>query len=312
MNYFKPPLTYPQQIELFESRGLVVADKIRAQKYLEQISYYRLSAYALPFQNAKDKFVTGTTFDHLLDLYLFDRELRLLIFDEIERIEVAIRAQIIYQLAHKYGSHWQDNASIFRRPYKNQLGVIVDVFGETQKVIQDHCNAKHPEVFIEHYKSKYTAPANPPSWMSIELLTIGQLSRFLSVIKENADRENIATYFGLHHNIFASWFHTLTYVRTLCAHHSRLWNRDFAIKPDVLIKPVHPWMSFSFRGNNHRCFYFLCMIKYLLFSANPTNHFSKKLNDLICKYPAIPIRYLGIPSDGKANLIDWRNEPLWN
>ena len=136
MNYSKPPLSYQQQIELFESRGLIVVDKNRARKYLEQISYYRLSAYALPFQNAKDKFNNGITFDHLLDLYLFDRELRLLIFDEIERIEVAIRAQIIYQLAHKYGSHWQDNASIFRPPYINRSGVIINIFSETQKVIE--------------------------------------------------------------------------------------------------------------------------------------------------------------------------------
>lgn len=311
MNYSKPPLSYQQQIELFESRGLIVVDKNRARKYLEQISYYRLSAYALPFQNAKDKFNNGITFDHLLDLYLFDRELRLLIFDEIERIEVAIRAQIIYQLAHKYGSHWQDNASIFRPPYINRSGVIINIFSETQKVIEEHCNAKHPEVFIKHYKSKYAAPVNPPSWMSIELLTIGQLSRLFSGIENNIDRKNIASYFGLHHNVFTSWLHTLTYVRNLCAHHSRLWNRDFAIKPDVLLKPERNWTTINFKGNNHRCFYFLCILKYFLFSANPKNHFSKKLNDLISKYPLVPIQYIGIPSDGKGNLVDWRNEPLW-
>jgi len=60
-----------------------------------------------------DKFKKGTNWDHIHDLYVFDRKLRLLIFDVIEPLEIAIRTQIIYQLSHKYGSHWQDNKDIF-------------------------------------------------------------------------------------------------------------------------------------------------------------------------------------------------------
>ena len=311
MKYNKPPLTYAQQIALMESRGLVIADKARAERYLNEISYYRLSAYSLPYQQVKDKFNTGTTFDNVLDLYLFDRELRLIIFDVIERIEVAIRAQIIYQLSHKYGSHWQDDASIFNPSRVTPMGYTIDIFGETQKIIQDSCAAKHPEVFIKHYKTNYTAPVNPPSWMSIELLTIGQLSRLYTAIKSNTDRKDIADYFGLHHSAFTSWLHTITYVRNICAHHSRLWNREFAIKPELLLKPQRPWMTVSFLNNNNRTFYFLCALKYLLGSANPSNHFKNKLQALIQKYPTTPIQFLGIPSDGKGNLIDWENEPLW-
>lgn len=311
MIYTKPPLTYPQQIALMESRGLVIGDKARTQRYLGEISYYRLSAYSLPYQQVKDTFNAGTTFENVLDLYLFDRELRLIIFDVIERIEVAIRAQIIYQLAHKYGSHWQDNSAIFNPPYTTPTGYTVDIFGETQKIIKDSCSAKHPEVFIKHYKNNYTSPDNPPSWMSIELLTIGQLSRLYTAIKNNADRKDIADYFGLHHSAFTSWLHTITYVRNICAHHSRLWNREFAIKPEILLKPQRPWMTTSFLNNNNRTFYFLCTLKYLLGTANPSNHLKDKLQALIQKYPTTPIPFLGIPSDGNGNLIDWANEPLW-
>ncbi len=93
--YKKKPLLYTQQIELFKFRGLLIPDEAKAERYLNEISYYRLSAYALPFQKEKDKFDDGTTFQDVIGLYLFDRELRLLVLDAIERIEIAIRSQLI-------------------------------------------------------------------------------------------------------------------------------------------------------------------------------------------------------------------------
>lgn len=116
--YNKPPLTYTEQIELLRSRGMVIPDKQRTERHLSNISYYRLSAYMLPYKQKEngeilDSFREGVTWDMVYNLYIFDRKLRLLVFDAIERLEVAIRAQITYQLSHKYGSHWQDRPEIF-------------------------------------------------------------------------------------------------------------------------------------------------------------------------------------------------------
>ena len=88
------------------------------KRHLSNISYYRLSAYMYPYKQIGDgkfldSFIPGTTWDMIYNLYVFDRKLRLLVFDAIERLEVAIRTQIIHKLSHKYGSHWQDQASIF-------------------------------------------------------------------------------------------------------------------------------------------------------------------------------------------------------
>lgn len=309
--YNKPALTYKQQITLLESRGLIVDNHNKAEVYLKEISYYRLSAYALPFQNIKDVFNTNTRFDDMIDLYLFDKELRLIVFDVIERIEVAIRAQIIYQLSHKYGSHWQDIPTVYSSAYTTKRGITVDVFNETQKIIADNCKAHFPEVFIKHYKTKYSSPSNPPSWMSVELLSMGQLSRIYAHLKSSDDKREIAKHFNLHHTIFHSWLHALTYTRNICAHHSRLWNREFAIQPEIPLKKLPlPWVSPAF-NINRRCFYFLCTLKYLLGTANPSNHFKNKLQQLFLKYPNIPIQYLGIPSNENNKLMNWENEPLW-
>lgn len=311
--YDKKPLTYAEQVSLLQKRGLIVNDIQRAERYLSVISYYRLSAYFIPYCITKDEFVVGSTFDNILDLYLFDRELRIHVFDAIERIEVAIRAQIVNQLSHKYNdSHWQDNIALFKPPKINpRTGNIYHVYQETQEIIQRNKTKRDPQVFIKHYVSKYNKPNNPPSWMCIELLTIGELSRLFSALKKSSDRKEIAAYFGLHHNVFSSWLHTLVYVRNICAHHSRLWNIDFAIKPDVLLKPKHDWIDNIFNSNNHRCFYFLSIVKYLLKSINPNNHFKERLVGLFEKYPTVPIAYMGIPTTDGVNLIDWRQQPIW-
>ncbi|MCE3296025.1 MAG: hypothetical protein K0R65_1739 [Crocinitomicaceae bacterium] len=311
-NYNKTPLSFTDQLLLLKSRGLKVEDEPKAETYLKEISYYRLSAYFLPYQQTKDVFNPGTTFKQIISTYSFDRELRLLVFDCIERIEIAIRTQIVYSMALHYNdSHWQDNKSLFVTPYYNKIGTLVDPFSDLQGIISRAKTARTPEVFIKHYTENYNSPANPPSWMCLELFTIGELSHLYRGLKEKPDKKRIADFFDVHPTVFASWLHTLTYVRNICAHHSRLWNRDLAIEPEKLLKPKGKWVSNSFE-NNKRMFYFICILKYLLLRANPNNSLKDKLENLFNKYPSIPIQFIGIPSDGKGNMLDWKSEPLWN
>jgi abortive infection bacteriophage resistance protein len=304
MQYNKPPLSLAQQIQLLENRGLLVADKNKAQHYLQHVSYYRLSAYYLPFQQVKDIFNLGTTFDDIIDLYVFDRELRLIVLDAIERIEVAVRAQMIYQLSHKYGSHFQDIAGIFQPARNFPGGKTVHVYAETQQIITKLTTAIHREVFIEHYYAKYTSPALPPSWMCLELLTIGELSRLYKALLNQRDKADVAAHFKLHQTVFTSWFHTITYVRNLCAHHSRLWNRDFAIQPDILLRPRLPWIDLTY-NNNRRCYFFLCTLNYFLHTINPGGHFKQRLLDLLARHPNVPQQFMGFTQQ-------WDQEPLWD
>jgi abortive infection bacteriophage resistance protein len=92
MKFNKPVYTTEQHIELLESRGLTFLDRDRAKRYLLTIGYYRLSAYFLPFQVAPNQFKERTTFTDVLNLYIFDRKVRLHVMDALERIEVAIRS----------------------------------------------------------------------------------------------------------------------------------------------------------------------------------------------------------------------------
>lgn len=309
--YNKTPLSFTDQLALLKSRGISVTDEPKAISILQKISYYRLSAYFLPYQSVKDTFNPGTTFKQIIDTYSFDRELRLLVFDCIERIEIAIRTQIIYQMAYHYNdSHWQDNQSLFIKPYYNKIGIKVDPFSEFQSIISKAKTVRTPEVFIQHYLNNYSSPSNPPSWMCFELLTIGEMSNIYRGLSSKVDKKRIASFFDLHPTVFISWLHSLTYVRNICAHHARLWNKELAIKPELLLNPTGDWISIPF-NNNKRLFYFLCVLKYLLLRANPGNNLKVKLENLFAKYPTVPTKYLGIPTDGTGNMLNWQDEPLW-
>ena len=110
----KPPTTYAQQLALLMQRGMCVDDADRAAFYLQHLNYYRLGAYWLPFEadHGSHRFVAGTSFDDVLNLYIFDRELRLLLLDAIERFEVSVRSLWAYHLAHEHGPHGRGGRSL--------------------------------------------------------------------------------------------------------------------------------------------------------------------------------------------------------
>ncbi len=296
MKYTKPPLTISDQIKLLESRGLVIAGKIEAEKYLSNISYYRLSAYLYPFKNlTTDDYAKGTTFENALDLYLFDRELRLLIFDAIERIEIAFRTQLIYQPAMKSGAFWFRDAANFddiarMNEHNYQLETEVE---------------RSSEVFVEHFKKKYDEEEIPPVWMSFEVLSLGLLSKFYQNLKFSSQaKKDIAKHFGLNESlILQSWMRSITYVRNICAHHSRLWNRTLTSKPKIIRKPSRLWISEPL-PNNEKIYYFLCCLWYLLREVNPEALFVEKLKALFVKYPTVPLDAMGFPEK-------WGSETFW-
>lgn len=142
-NFCKKPTSYIEQLNLLKKRGLEITDDERIIRYLKQISYYRLSAYFLPYQETKNIFNKNTHFDRILETYRFDRELRLLIFDNIERIEIAIRSQMVNSLAETYkSSHWQDIETIFKASSYSLNPEFNSPFNEFQRIIRKSCNSK--------------------------------------------------------------------------------------------------------------------------------------------------------------------------
>lgn len=316
IEYTKEALTFDQQVAKLESRGLVFIDKENAKRHLSNISYYRMSAYMLPFKKRDvsgkptDQFIAGTKWEDVYDLYKFDRRLRLLVFDAIERIEIALRTQVIYQLSLKYGAHWHDDVSLFKDPqYNPKTGKTYHVFHDIQEHINEQLHANKKAVFIEHYLNTYNEPPTPPSWMSIELLYFSELSKICKYLKNRKDRTDISKAFGIcDDSIFCSWLHTLNYLRNICAHHARLWNIDVDVVPSKFYNKDlgYVWLEKAEvdTAQSTKMYYSLCLILFLLQTVNPNTSFRTRFKELLMKYPVVNVGYMGFPKD-------WESHPLW-
>lgn len=297
MQYNKVPITIPEQIALLKQRGLEFKDESKAAHYLSNISYYRLRAYTYPFQEnntADHPFVKNITFDDIIDLYVFDRQLRLLIFDAVEKIEIALRTKIIYSYCIKHGSHWHENMNL----YRDSNRFIRDINKLYEEV--DRSN----ETFIKHYKATYTNPANPASWMSLEVASMGLLSKIFENLKNGDEKKAITAAFGLPNaKILESWMHSLAHLRNICAHHGRIWNRRLTTVP---ILPRNTTNAFLKNTNIHinKIYPILSCATYILHIISPGSSFNNRLKGMVNGCKMIDLKEMGFPGN-------WEMEPIW-
>jgi abortive infection bacteriophage resistance protein len=294
MRYPKPPLSFEEQLLLLEERGLAIGDRNAAAHALARISYYRLSAYWHPFKNADDSFEPGASFDSALTLYEFDRHLRLQVMDAIERVEIALRTSITYTLAHAYGAFAHCNAANFRSRFHHRTWV---------SKIEDEAR-RSKEVFIEHYKEKYEGFPALPIWMATEVIPLGTLSRLYEGMFAK-DQRCVAADYDIHHEVLRSWLRTLCYIRNLCAHHSRLWNREIPVAPSLprhdplWIPPVTP--------TNRRLFAVLLVLRQLMAHHHQGRHWQQRVTGLV-----EPITEWDRWRNAMGLPTDWQTHPLWN
>lgn len=304
VTYVKPPLTFAQQITRLEKKGMFFEDKDLAEAKLASISYYRLSGYWYPFRIRNDQnvvtsqFQDGTNFNEVVSLYEFDRKLRSLILDAIERVEIAVRTQFTYQMGHRYGAFGYTDKGNFHSKFDHQKWL-----GKIQNEV-----SWSTDDFIKHYSLKYAGFPKVPIWMLTEVISLGALSvGYRGLINNRAqgieDKKLISDHFSLHHKKLGDWLHTLTYVRNICAHHGRLWNRSLAIKPDRT-KDVN-WLP-PMTPRNDRIFYVLLMLRHLLKGTGNGDDWAVEVNNIL--EPLAAERKwrsaMGLPEN-------WREHPLW-
>ncbi|MFA7061276.1 MAG: Abi family protein, partial [Pedobacter sp.] len=286
MQFTKPPLSYQEQIDLLLSRGMTINNHGRARRFLTHLNYYRLAAYWLPFEqdHASHTFKPGTTFDMVVEHYIFDRELRLLIMDPIERLEVSLRAQWAYHLAHTYGPHSHLDESIFKPNCHHNYNVTV---------LQESVR-KSSETFIRHFRNTYDEKL-PPVWAVCEIMTFGQLSRWYANLKRGNDRNAIASIYDMDETNLVSFIHNLSVVRNICAHHSSLWNREFSIAWKIPTHRPFALLANLNRNDGKMLYNTLAMLAYLMDILNPGHHWKKRLGDLFLHHPSVKSCTMGFP-----------------
>lgn len=295
--FTKQAISLQAQIALLRSRGMLIQDEPFALQTLGHINYYRLGAYWLPFEadHASHTFVPGTRFEAVVDHYAFDRALRLLVLDAIERVEVALRAQLTYHLGIAHGPHALSNSAHFHVT-KNRWTYA------TARLALEQDVRDSKEVFILHWLNNYTGPL-PPIWSAVEIMTLGQLSKWYANLKLSGDRNRIARSFDCDEIMLVSFMHHLALIRNICAHHSRLWNREFAFtfklprtRPAAVVTALNP-------AAPRKLYNTLAMLACLLDGICPGHAWKSRLHDLLAAH-TVPLAAMGFPSQ-------WRSTALW-
>jgi len=294
----KPAKNVQEQISLLQERGMDFRSIADAPHFLTNISYYRLKGYWWEMQADKVEhiFEDNTFFEDVIDLYNFDRNFRLIVFNAIERIEIAIRTKLIYHLSLGHGPNWFIKQPIFEDPFHH--ATFLSKLNKDMKYSSEEFMKKH---FKNHGNEM------PESWKALEVITLGTLSKvYQNLNHQLPEKSIIANEFGLNNQKYlASWLLSVTYIRNIVAHHSRLWNRVIINKYDWPKSTTEPLLSYEPNQHQRRkIFPLLSAMLYMNNKISPGHHLKEELFQLFNDFPNTPLYKMGFPKD-------WQKEPIW-
>lgn len=296
MKFTKPLLTFEQQADLLLQRGMV-ADRALLIERLSSVSYYRLSGYWHHRKRPDDSFVPGTEFGIIWEQYVFDRQLRLLVMDAVERVEVAVRTQLSYHHGITHGPFgYADDATSLPKLNSDQRRELLTR-------IQDEVTRSR-EPFVAHFFKKYGMDHQDlPAWIATEVMSFGCVLKLLRASSMQV-KKAVAQPFGVAYEVLDSWLWMFNEVRNICAHHGRLWNRELGNKPMIPKQKHHPDWHMPIPIRNNRIFAVLTVSSYCLLRVAPQSAWPKRLRTLIDGHMKVPRRNMGFPDD-------WLQSPLW-
>ena len=322
--YGKPHLTYEQQLALLVGRGLICSNRPAATAALERIGYYRLSAYVYPFRELlppdeqrraspthyrAESIGAGTRFEDVLAVWEFDRSLRLVILDAVETIEIGLRTRLAYTLGarnpfgHLDPDHLSEKA---RMPASDASGTP----SRHEQWLQGHLDdieANSHEDYLRHNLHKYD---QLPIWIAVETMSFGRLAALFQLL-DPADQTRIAAGLSIGgKGLLISWLKTLNYLRNVCAHHARLWNRSltYTLRKMTTSQVEEDLHHLCGPSPTKKVYSALAVTAYLVRRIDPASNWPMRARAHILSFPPIPVldpaAQMGLPAD-------WDREPLW-
>ena len=295
--YTNRPISKACQLAELKNRGLVVGDDNQAIEHLGSINYFRFACYLQPFEidHATHQYAAGTSFDQIIELYQFDKELRSLIFTAIQDVEIALRSRIIHHFSMSHGTFWFLNRNMFKDK---------SIFNTTLQKEWNEVN-RSKEDFIQDFFDRYDNPILPPVWKTLEVASFGVLSKTYENFAEVSVKKFVAKDFGLpQYTYLESWIRSITVLRNCCAHHARTWNRRYPWKPKMPATLPLNWISNAPAVRKQKLYAQLCCLAYMCQTIVSTSDFKGGLKALLAKYPKVNPTALGFPPL-------WDQEPLW-
>lgn len=231
----KPFKTIDEQIDILESRGLIVDDRALARQFLTRNNYYSLVNGYKGFFLDPDKtnedvdvFRDGTRFVDLMTLYNFDAILRLSMMHCLTVAKKAMKTATVHAFCQKHRDpeDYLDPASYCsKKDYrgKNYTSNLIRLLSTLQGIRDGR---GEPRPYINHYREKYDCV---PLWVAANALTFGNMSHFYSLQKIAVQNETchlICESIGtdmISARKLGMIYSTLTTFRNTCAHGGRLF-----------------------------------------------------------------------------------------
>ena len=296
MASLKPYKDFPEQVQLLKDKGFVIPDDDACIEFLRTVSYYRLSAYYLPFRKYDGTYFENITFDRIREIYNFDQELRPLIFSTIETVEIFLRDRISHFYAEKYGSEGYMDSANYRIGHDHK---------DFQERIRSCIKENNTSLIVKHHKKHYGNRF--PLWVIIEFFSIGFLSHFYLDFTTQDKKSISSALYGVSPSVLEGWLRCLTDLRNKCAHYSRVYYWIFTALPTFPDASKSPSLPPGSRPiNTRRLFYQLYLLKLMYPLPDVWNeNFVFPLQKLMEKYgKSISLIHIGFPPDWKKQL-EW-------
>ena len=311
---------YQELIECLRSKGMIIDDPDHAERKLSQIGYYRLSGFWYPcrvpavdkFENPlydpatkmrlrKDKFYAGTNFRDIIDLYLFDKKLRLLLLDGLERIEIYVRSIIAHELGKKDPIAYRDPKYIHPKSLQDYFRDGVpknnwrDWFLKNNRFITD----SKSDCILWH-RNNYR---QIPFWVVVETWDFGLMSNYFNILGDK-HKDDICARIGIKHKkTLNNWLKELNFVRNKCAHHSRVWNMRLhnplsikGVKDETYFKNL----NLASENSRKRIYGCICILWRLIQEIGPSSSWITTMANHIDSLPkceGIDMKAMGFPDE---------------
>lgn len=298
-----------EQILWLQQCGLQVDDYAVAHQFLNNVNIQRLAGFwkDFTFQGNELEFRPGVCFNDVIKIYEFDRRLRIVLFDAIERIEIAFRTRLINILTNEHGTHWYLNENLFSQ---SLIKMGFNTFKSTHTYLIDHLvrefNRKSHSMYSFHYYFREAGGIH--AHVLLETSSLGALSKLYKNLNHQLkEKSQLANSFGLTlHSELSSWLESITYLRNIIAHHDRLWDRKMVKMPRAKLRnPRKPWFDRPLSDEQcHKPFLNISCVVYLLESISPEAITKRQIIELLNDSENMPIERLGFDND-------WEKQPLW-
>lgn len=289
----KPALSFTDQVQRMRTHGLVIDDKDEAVRFLSEANYYRIRGYWLTFER-DGEILPGTSLSDIHEVYMFDEELRLWLWDAIRPVEIKARTVFAYHMGMACGPLSHENQRYFKYAAAHSKA-MQNYKRERERAMKDQVPC------VVHNMSKY---GNLPLWAAVEIMSMGTVSRLYGNLSNSAQYDTgqtvsnaIATDFGTKSYYLASWLRHLTYIRNLCGHHSRVYNRTMTTQAKLFKADT--------RYKSAKLFPTIVVLMHIYTKLWPMRwiRLLNEMKNIMKRHPTVSLTPLGFPNDWEDALL---------